>query len=117
MYILRTLSRVKAAAAVMLLMSVVARADTIDFHTPQRVADIERAGIADSKDPRVVIPLLAMKLRKPEPSTRARGEGARSAGEGRIHGATLSVVNRPESHLIANGSRLEIVRLRKLGYD
>lgn len=34
-----------------------------------------------------------------------------------LHGATLSVMNRPERHLIANGSRVELERLRSIGYD
>ena len=34
-----------------------------------------------------------------------------------IRGATVAVVNRPDSHLIANGSRAEIDRLRRLGYN
>jgi hypothetical protein len=80
------------------------------------VADIKRAGITNSSDPRVVIPLLAAQHSVPSP--RARGEGGRRPGEGRpIHGATLSVTNRLESHLIATASRIEINRLHNLGYD
>lgn len=34
-----------------------------------------------------------------------------------LRGATFSVVNRLEGHIIANGSRLELERLRRVGYD
>jgi hypothetical protein len=89
------------------------------------VADIKRAGIANSKDPRVVIPLLAAQLSVPFPRAPREEGGPFGSAQGKlrpgerpaIHGATLSVVNRLESHLIATASRIEINRLHHLGYD
>src|SRR5204863_7173211 len=72
------------------------------------VADIKRAGIADSSDARVVIPLLAAVHRA------TPGEARRVDDPRPIHGATLAVVNRLDSHLIADGSRVEIDRLHDL---
>jgi len=50
--------------------------------------------------------LAKAKTRHPQPDTRHP-----------LHGATLSVMNRPDRHLIANGSRLELARLQSIGYD
>jgi hypothetical protein len=79
------------------------------------VADIRRAGLTDSTDRRVVVPLLAAKMAA---GSRARGGPAgEPALRFPLRGATFSVRNRPEKHIIANGSREELARLKNLGFD
>jgi hypothetical protein len=90
----------------------------------QLASDIKRAGVEGSSDPRVVIALAASRLRQPgNPATRPpviANPATRQPVSGNwqsIRGATLSIVNRLEAHLIANGSRAEIHRLRTACYD
>jgi glycosyl hydrolase family 113 len=77
----------------------------------QLAADIRRAGVESSTDPRVVIALAASHkgVAPIRPSATSNWPP--------IKGATLSIVNRLELHLIANGSRAEIRRLHAACYD
>jgi hypothetical protein len=80
----------------------------------QLATDIKRAGVESSSDPRVVLALAASRLRQPA------NPGARQPATGNwqpMRGATLSIVNRIDQHLIANGSRDEIHRLHAACYD
>lgn len=87
----------------------------------QLAADIKRAGVESSRDERVVIALAASRLRQPaDPATRQPNSRTRQPATGNwppIRGATLSIVNRLEYHLIANTSRDEIRRLHTACYD
>ncbi|HKO57196.1 MAG TPA: hypothetical protein VJ276_15070 [Thermoanaerobaculia bacterium] len=79
------------------------------------VGDIRRAGLSESTDRRVVVPLMAAKMGgNVAPSSPSRRG---PTGESALHGATFSVRNRPEQHIIANGSLQELARLKALGFD
>ena len=77
--------------------------------------DVQHLG---GDDPLVTIPLQAWRLRG------QRGAGSQPVQGGLrarptfpLHGATFSLVNRIDKSTIANGSKLELQRLRGLGYD
>jgi len=105
---LRTVFNLPAEKAVALLGSY--EGQDID----QLAADIKRAGVESSTDERVVLALAATRLRQPGSlTTRQPATGNWQP----IRGATLSIVNRLEDHLIANGSRDEIHRLHSACFD
>jgi hypothetical protein len=79
---------------------------------PRAIAsDIKRAGVESIDDPLVQVPL----LRGAGSPTRPGGPGA--APPIKIRGATVSVVNRIDRHLIANGSKEVFVRLKSEGIN